>query len=252
MEIMPYYFRLAYFFRIAKISRVRLATITFPMESSQRCGGSSAHPHTPLTHAVYSMLDTIVSLPRSSGPVSCRGTRTVPAMTESPFAPPRYYLVRRSVYRSLGQHYLTLLAHTNSCARPRSSMSLCFRSDSQSLPVAVSPGWKSAFPGVISANLSPDAWTRTPGLPLVLIPVSSQGTSAFTVSGPARQNTIIRTATSVRGRFRGCSHSLMFRPPDLLATQVAPTAVLPLGSRGFYIRAYCGLLPPRTSDMLAV
>jgi hypothetical protein len=25
-----------------------------------------------------------------------------------------------------------------------------------------------------------------------------------------------------------------------------------LGSRGFYVRAYCGLLPPRTSDMLAV
>ena len=28
----------------------------------------------------------------------------------------------------------------------------------------------------------------------------------------------------VRRLFRGCSHSLMFRPPDLLATQVAPTA----------------------------
>jgi hypothetical protein len=26
----------------------------------------------------------------------------------------------------------------------------------------------------------------------------------------------------------------------------------PLGSHGFYVRAYCGLLPPRTSDMLAV
>jgi hypothetical protein len=62
----------------------------------------------------------------------------------------------------------------------------------------------------------------------------------------------IRTATSVRGRFRGCSHSLMCRPAGLLATQVAPTAVLPLGSRGFSVRAYCGLFPLRTSDMLAV
>ena len=26
------------------------------------------------------------------------------------------------------------------------------------------------------------------------------------------------------GKFRGCSHSLMFKPADLLATQVAPTA----------------------------
>ena len=46
----------------------------------------------------------------------------------------------------------------------------------------------------------------------------------------------------------------MFRPPGLLATQVAPAAVgpSPLGSRGFYVRAYDGLLPPRPSDMLAV
>jgi len=31
-------------------------------------------------------------------------------------------------------------------------------------------------------------------------------------------------ATSVWEKFRGCSHSLMFKPADLLATQVAPTA----------------------------
>ena len=34
----------------------------------------------------------------------------------------------------------------------------------------------------------------------------------------------VRTATSVRRVFRGCSHSLMFRPAGLLATPVAPTA----------------------------
>jgi len=33
----------------------------------------------------------------------------------------------------------------------------------------------------------------------------------------------IPTATSVRARFRSCSHSLMFRPTGLLATLVAPT-----------------------------
>jgi hypothetical protein len=53
---------------------------------------------------------------------------------------------------------------------------------------------------------------------------------------------------------RGYSHSLMFRPPDLLATQVAPTASRfpSQGSRGFYFHAYLGLLPPRAVDMLAV
>ena len=34
--------------------------------------------------------------------------------------------------------------------------------------------------------------------------------------------------------FRSCSHSFMFRPPDLFTTQAAPTAVTSrLGSRGF-------------------
>jgi hypothetical protein len=56
-------------------------------------------------------------------------------------------------------------------------------SSDRSLPVVVRPGWVMAFPGVLSAHLSPHAWTRTPGLPLVRIPVSSQGTSACAVSG---------------------------------------------------------------------
>ena len=42
----------------------------------------------------------------------------------------------------------------------------------------------------------------------------------------------------LRTPFRGCSHSFMFKPPDLLATQVAPTDTLkPYGSRDFYFRA---------------
>ena len=40
-------------------------------------------------------------------------------------------------------------------------------------------------------------------------------------TGSALHN--VRTATSVRRPFRGCSHSLMFRPAGVLATQIAPT-----------------------------
>ena len=155
---------------------------SLPMQPSPRCGGLSAHPPTPRTHAVDSMLDTIVSCPHSSGTVSWRGTRTIPAMTESPFAPPRCYLVRRSVDRSLGQHDLTLLALMDSCVRPRSSLSRCFRSESQSSPVAVSPGWNEAFPGVISANLSSDVWPLTPAVRMVHLLVSSHAASAFPIS----------------------------------------------------------------------
>jgi hypothetical protein len=42
-------------------------------------------------------------------------------------------------------------------------------------------------------------------------------------TGSALHN--VRTATSVRHPFRGCSHSLMFRPAGLLATPVAPTDI---------------------------
>src|SRR5215467_10833920 len=45
----------------------------------------------------------------------------------------------------------------------------------------------------------------------------------------------------------------MFRPPSLLTPQIVPTAaILPQGSRGFYVRAYRALLPPHAPDMLTV
>ena len=147
----------------------------------------------------------------------------MPAMTESPLARLGRYPARKSVIRSLGRRYPTLIATTDSCARPQASGALCLRSRHQSSQVAASPCWQEALPGVISANLFPDAWTPTPALPLVHLPVTSQGTSAFAIWQPARQNATLRTATSVRWRFRGCSHSIIFRP-RLLATQVAPTA----------------------------
>lgn len=93
------------------------------------------------------------------------------------------------------------------------------------------------LPDVISANLSLDAWTSTPAALVVRIPVSSHETSAFPTLGTGRRSATSRTATSARARFRGCSHSLRFRPPHLLATQVAPTDSVTIlnGSRGFYV-----------------
>jgi hypothetical protein len=49
------------------------------------------------------------------------------------------------------------------------------------------------------------------------------------------------------------SDSLMFKPADLLATQIAPIAVLSaLSSRDFYFRASHSSLPPCAPDMLTV
>jgi hypothetical protein len=62
-----------------------------------------------------------------------------------------------------------------------------------------------------------------------------------------------RISTSRRADFRGCRYFVMFRPPSLLAPQIVPTAaILPQGSRGFYVRAYRALLPPHAPDMLTV
>src|SRR5215470_19050243 len=62
-----------------------------------------------------------------------------------------------------------------------------------------------------------------------------------------------RITTSRESISRGCRYSFMFRPPSLLTPQIVPTAaILPQGSRGFYIRAYRALLPPHAPDMLTV
>jgi hypothetical protein len=103
---------------------------------------------------------------------------------------------------------------------------LCTRS----LQVAVSPCWESDLPGVVSANLSSRAWTPTPAALVVHLPVSSHKTTAFPTLRSGRRDhfrdhSYTPTAISVGSLFRGCSHSLMFRPVSLLATPIAPTAV---------------------------
>ena len=92
------------------------------------------------------------------------------------------------------------------------------------------PCWDKALPDVISANLSPRAWTSTPAALVVHIPVSSHKTTAFPALGPGRRLAKPIQRLPYGALFRGCNHSLMFRPADLLATPVAPTA-MPLGTR---------------------
>jgi len=69
-------------------------------------------------------------------------------------------------------------------------------------------------------------------------------------------STAIRSTTSEREVFRGCSHLFIFRPPSLLPPRSSPPLGIPnsdaQGGRGVYVRAQRGLLPPRASDMLAV
>jgi len=91
---------------------------------------------------------------------------------------------------------------------------------------------------------------------MVLLPVSSHGTSAFLekaerVGFPQHPVQQLQHGALFRGfrRFQ----LYLFNPPDLLTTQVASTAVVlcPPGSCGVYIQAGHVLLPPHELDMLA-
>ena len=154
----------------------------------------------------------------------------------------------------LGGHYPSFNAHTDSCAGPRPSHLPRFPSVGRSLQVVASPCWEMALPGVISANLSLDAWTHTPAVPLVHLPVTSQRASAFAMSGPARHSTCDPYSDFRTGDLTGLQSF-----DDLQASRFARHPGRSYrrgpcdsrGSRGLYVRAYCGLLPPRTSDMLA-
>ena len=178
----------------------------------------SADSHPPLRRMVCFHGRSIVHRP-----YSVRALLELPS-AQSPFARARCYLARHGVLHHVRGHYPTFIALTGSCASPSPSSCLGHTLNTRSVQVAVSPCWEKDLPDVISAYLSLRAWPPTPAAREVPVPVSSLTTAAFPSFGPGRRSTMYRTATSVRRAFRGCSHSLMFRPAGLLATQIAPTA----------------------------
>jgi hypothetical protein len=107
----------------------------------------------------------------------------------------------------------------------------------ESLQVAACPCWEKALPDVIS-SISVEVLGPVPRrASAVPMPVASRRTSASPyVQEVRRAETPAMLATSMTNQFRGCSHSLMFRLPHLLGTQVAPTveAQRLLGSRAVY------------------
>jgi hypothetical protein len=110
--------------------------------------------------------------------------------------------------------------------------------------VAASPRCVKALPNAVSVvlpcvpgpllQLLPRCYL--PFLPLGRWPSPSKHGSALGISPPL----LLR----VGERFWSCSHSFMFGPTGLFASQVAPTLTLRVsGSRDFYGRAYHGWLP---------
>src|SRR5215472_3635290 len=136
---------------------------------------------------------------------------------------------------------------------------LCFTlpsgSGPQSLQVAVSPCCIQVLPSVIS-----QIFPRIPGpLPRWLTRCSYPFLPLSHRPSPNSQRvgltTTLRSTTSERGVLTRLQSFDNLQASEFAATQVVPTAGIPFGcqgSRGVYIRAVRGSLPPRASDMLAV
>ena len=170
----------------------------------------------------------------------------------------RYCRQPGDVLHHLRGHYPSFVAHTDSCDDPKLSCRLCdmlvqqvFAGCCQPL-LRVGPSrryLRLTFPGCL--GLSPGGLARCvyPFLPSRCQPsLRTHNRSASTSS---------HLATARWGPISGSLPFLPFRPPGLLATQIASTAGVrhvfaPQGSRGFSFRAERMSLPSYASDMLAV
>ena len=133
------------------------------------------------------------------------------------------------------------------CGSPLLRLLASFEESSQ---VATSPCCYRDSPDVISANLSPDAWSPTPTVP-------PSALACFFLGVIGLPKTLYRSASRWYPRtrfFRGlvlevadislCSGLRVCSPPRSLL----PLRIFPQGSRGFYIRAYRASLPPHAPD----
>ena len=191
----------------------------------------------------------------AANPGTASGAAQGPPDAQSSFARTRCYLVRRGVSRLVGGLYPSFIAHTSSCVRPNSSQCLrvtlvhwVFAGCCQSL-LQDGPSrryLRKSFPRCLDPypGASPGANTRYfPGD----IGLRRESTGSATRKYPYRDfctgmisglQSFDDLQASRFARHSGRSHH---RRP-----------FVPRGSRGFYVRAEYGLLPPRTSDMLAV
>jgi hypothetical protein len=155
-------------------------------------------------------------------------SRTIqgPPRAQSPFARLRCYLFRRDVFciSSEGVTPPSSLLRTHA---PVQYPPILFGSPYSTGLCRVSPVpagyW--TFP-VLSPQIFPQVSGPLPRwVPMVLSPVSSHGNigllQPFTGSTFPHHTPVKRLLTGPCSR--GCSHSVMFRPPRLLVTLVAPT-----------------------------
>jgi hypothetical protein len=125
----------------------------------------------------------------------------------------------------LGGSYPSVIAPTDSCADPSGSPLLrLLASFEESVQVTTNPCYPRDLPDVILRIFlqMPEPLPRRFAECVCL--VLPQHSSAFPRNKTGRRPAVPREHDFPRIRFRGCSYFFMFRPPSLLAPQIAPTA----------------------------
>ena len=121
----------------------------------------------------------------------------------------------------------------------------------RSVPFGPSTAGHQDLPDVISANLSLDAWTPTPAVSVVHVPIPSHRTSAFPPLGQGRHTATPCPATSGQGSISGLQSLATLQASRFAGHPGRSHRYDPrsYGSRDVYIRAPQGSLPSLTSDM---
>jgi hypothetical protein len=161
-------------------------------------------------------------------------TRHLP---RAPLPGKRCYLRQGDVSHRLGQHYPAFVAHIGSCAAPNSSCRFRIPLRRQVFAGCCEPLLQDGASRRYLHNPRVGAWTRTPPLP----PGASTrffpgGIGLTQVPTRSARGSIPAMQLQQGIRFRGCSHSFMFRLPHSLGPPIAPTAErgTPQGSRAVY------------------
>jgi hypothetical protein len=155
---------------------------------------------------------------------------------QSPFARARCDLARHDVAHHVSGHYPTFIARMGSCVSPQPSRCLG----------GTLGQWVCAGCGQPLLGGGPSRRYLCTSFPacLDLYPGGSCGARARFFphdSGlpPVRTGSALHhahAATSAWRPFRGCSHSLAFRPAGVLTTQVAPTATVSTVGPPWFLR----------------
>ena len=194
-------------------------TLAFLRSPSHTARSSSADPPTPRHSMVCFPGRSIVLRPSI-----VRVLLKLPS-AQSPLARSRCDLARRDLLDPVSRRYPAFIAPTGSCANPPPSSCLGCPLTHQVCAGCCQPllgGGPSRRALCPSFSACLDPYPGGSRGALARFYPQDNGLSDMRTRS-ALHNT--RTATSVRNLLRGCSHSLMFRPADLLATQIAPTAV---------------------------